>query len=105
MHFELCAHSVYSAQTPVGGLRMSWGPKRVVSPLPRNHGMACSRTLKIAPCMATELEYYPNARRNGRDRREAIRVRVKEQVRTHESLTTRGKSDSLVALTDRCWVN
>jgi N-terminal domain of anti-restriction factor ArdC len=102
---RLCTHSVYSAQTPVRGLRMSWGPKRVASPLPRKHGMAYSRTMKFAPCMATESEYYPNARRNGRDRCETNRIRVKEEARQRENLATRGKSDSLVALTARCWVN
>ena len=102
---RLCAHSVYSAQTPVRGLRMSWGPKRVVSPFLRNHGMAFSRTLSFASCMATESEYYPNARRNGRDRCGAIRIRMTEEAREREGHTIRGKSDSLVALTNRRWAN
>jgi hypothetical protein len=61
--------------------------------------------MKFAPCMATESEYYPNARRNGRDRCETNRIRVKEEARQRENLAARGKSDSLVALTARCWVN
>jgi hypothetical protein len=90
-------HSVYPARSPVRGLRMSWGPKRVVSPLARNHGMACSRSMATsdAACMATESEYYPNARCNGRDRCGAIRIRTMEEARERESHTGRGKSDSL----------
>jgi hypothetical protein len=69
--------------------------------------MACSRTctLSVTPCMATESEYYPNARRNGRDRCGAIRIRTTEEARKREDRTVRGKSDSLVALTNRCWTN
>jgi hypothetical protein len=88
-----CTHSVYPARSPVRGLRMSWGPKRVNSPFLRNHGMACSRTVATSDtsCMATESEYYSNARRNGRDRCGAIRIRTTEEAREREGRTVRGE--------------